>query len=94
VWAAGANHRTVESGVAPRLDAILAVLHEQISEAEWTEPQEGFFVSGLLPKGPDIVEPRERAKGKGLKLSGGRGFFSNSADGNRFLRIPFCSLTE
>ena len=29
----------------------------------------------------------------GLKLSDGRGFFPNPADGNRFLRIPFCSIT-
>jgi len=29
----------------------------------------------------------------GLKLSDGRGFFPNPPDGNRFLRIPFSSVT-
>jgi 2-aminoadipate transaminase len=51
-------------------------------------------VSGFLPHGNDIVDLRERASTEGLKLSDGRGFFPDSSDGNRFLRIPFCSLTE
>jgi len=34
-----------------------------------------------------------RAEGAGLRLSDGRGFFPNPPDGNRFLRIPFCSVT-
>ena len=29
----------------------------------------------------------------GFKLTDGRGFYLNSQDGDRFLRIPFCSLT-
>jgi len=78
----------------PRLDAILEALNNQIPEAEWTEPEGGFFVSGFLPEGLDIVELRKRAVDHGLKLSDGRGFFPNAADGKRFLRIPFCSLTE
>ena len=78
----------------PRLDTILSALHEQIPEAEWTEPEGGFFVAGFLPAGMDIVELRERAEQEGLKLSDGRGFFPKPEDGNRFLRIPFCSLTE
>jgi len=78
----------------PRLDAILAALNSEIPEAQWTQPQGGFFVSGFLPQGMDIVELRDRAAQEGLKLSDGRGFFANPADGHRFLRIPFCSLTE
>jgi 2-aminoadipate transaminase len=78
----------------PRLDAILSALDEEIPQVEWTEPEGGFFVSGFLPEGMDILELRERAEDEGLKLSDGRGFFPNPADGNRFLRIPFCSLTE
>jgi 2-aminoadipate transaminase len=88
------NIERLKTVYTPRLEAILAALDEQIPEAEWTEPEGGFYVSGFLPKGTSIVELRERAKEKGLKLSDGRGFFPNSADGNRFLRIPFCSLTE
>jgi DNA-binding transcriptional MocR family regulator len=78
----------------PRLDTIVSVLAEQIPRAQWTHPEGGFFVSGFLPEGMNIRELRERAAGEGLKLSDGRGFFAEPEDGNRFLRIPFCSLTE
>ncbi|MGD8967188.1 MAG: PLP-dependent aminotransferase family protein [Anaerolineae bacterium] len=78
----------------PRLDAILSALQEEIPQAEWTEPEGGFYVSGFLPEGMDVVRLRERAKEEGLNLSDGRGFFPEPADGNRFLRIPFCALTE
>lgn len=78
----------------PRLDTIVSALAEQIPHAQWTQPEGGFFVSGFLPEGMNIGELRERAAGEGLKLSDGRGFFPEPADGNRFLRIPFCSLTE
>jgi len=78
----------------PRLDAILSALRVEIPQAEWTEPEGGYYVSGYLPQGMDVVQLRERAKEEGLKLSDGRGFFPNPADGNRFLRIPFCALTE
>ncbi len=78
----------------PRLDAMGRALNEEIPEVAWTQPQGGFFVSGFLPEGMEMVELRERAGEAGLKLSDGRGFFPNPADGSRFLRIPFCSLTE
>jgi len=77
----------------PRLEAILAALDEHIPQATWTRPEGGFFVSGTLPEGNTIVELQQRAAGIGIKLSDGRGFFPNPEDGNRFLRIPFCSLT-
>jgi DNA-binding transcriptional MocR family regulator len=78
----------------PRLDTILEALNREIPQAEWTEPEGGFFVSGFIPEGIDIVQLQGRAEKNGLKLSDGRGFFPNPADGNHFLRIPFCSLTE
>lgn len=77
----------------PRLEAILSALDRHIPQATWTRPQGGFFVSGILPEGNDIASLRERAGEAGLRLSDGRGFFPNPADGNHFLRIPFCSLT-
>ena len=40
-------------------------------------------MADLMPKAADA----------GVKLSDGRGFYPNPADGNRFLRIPFCSVT-
>ena len=77
----------------PRLEAVLSALDKHIPQATWTRPEGGFFVSGILPEGSDIVDLQKRAEGEGLKLSDGRGFFSNPAAGDRFLRIPFCSLT-
>ncbi len=78
----------------PRLDAIRTALENHLPEVDWTDPQGGFFVSGFLPEGTDVVDLRARAAEMGLKLSDGRGFFPNPDDGRRFLRIPFCSLTE
>jgi 2-aminoadipate transaminase len=88
------NVERLKAVYRPRLDTILSALDREIPQAEWTEPEGGFFVSGFLPHGNDIVDLRERASTEGLKLSDGRGFFPDSSDGNRFLRIPFCSLTE
>lgn len=77
----------------PRLEAILSALDERIPQATWTRPEGGFYVSGILPEGNGIVDLQKRAEREGLKLSDGRGFFPTPADGDRFLRIPFCSLT-
>lgn len=77
----------------PRLEAILAALDEHLPHTTWTRPQGGYYVSSLLPEGYDITSLLARAPEVGLKLSDGRGFFPNPADGNRFLRIPFCGLT-
>jgi 2-aminoadipate transaminase len=89
-----ANIERLKDLYRPRLDTVVAELNDQIPEAAWTKPDGGFFVSGFLPEGNHIVELRERAEEAGLKLSDGRGFFPKPTDGNRFLRIPFCSLTE
>jgi 2-aminoadipate transaminase len=77
----------------PRLEAMGSALKKHIPQVSWTQPEGGFFVSGMLPEGNDIVELQKRAAEAGLKLSDGRGFFPNPAEGRRFLRIPFCSLT-
>jgi len=77
----------------PRLEAILSTLDEHISQVAWTRPEGGFFVSGILPAGNDVADLQRQAQEVGLKLASGRGFFPNPADGDRFLRIPFCSLT-
>jgi len=77
----------------PRLEAVLAALETHRVLAEWSRPQGGYYVSGMLPEDNDIVTLQERAEAVGLKLTDGRGFFPNPADGMRFLRIPFCSLS-
>jgi len=77
----------------PRLEAILTALDEHIPQATWTRPEGGFFVSGTLPEGNNVVDLQRQAQEVGLKLADGRGFFPHPADGDRFLRIPFCSLT-
>ena len=89
-----ANIERLKAVYRPRLDATVGALRREIPEANWTEPEGGFFVSGFLPAGIEIGELRARATDEGLKLSDGRGFFPDPADGERFLRIPFCSLTE
>ena len=40
-----------------------------------------------------MVRMLARAEKARLKLSDGRDFFPRPRDGNRFLRIPFCSVT-
>lgn len=77
----------------PRLAAICAALRRYLPDAEWIEPDGGFFLSVTLPKGVTSATLRERAQAAGLALSDGRGFFPTPADGERFLRLPFCALT-
>lgn len=77
----------------PRLEAVLSALDKHVPQATWTRPEGGFFVSGFLPEGSDVVSLQTRAGEAGLRLSDGRGFFPNPEDGTQFLRIPFCSLT-
>jgi 2-aminoadipate transaminase len=77
----------------PRLKTVLSALEQQLSPATWTRPEGGFYIGVTLPEGNDVANLRARAEEVGLKLSDGRGFFPHSADGDRFLRIPFCSVT-
>lgn len=77
----------------PRLKAILEALETHIPQASWTQPEGGFFVAVTLPEGNDVVTLRDKAAEVNVKLSDGRAFFPNPEDGERFLRIPFCSVT-
>lgn len=78
---------------APRLTATLAALEEHFKGATWTRPEGGFFVGVTLPQGASMAELLPRAEQAGIKLSDGRGFYPSPTDGDRFLRIPFCSIT-
>jgi DNA-binding transcriptional MocR family regulator len=77
----------------PRLEAICAALREHLPAAQWIEPDGGFFLSITLPEGTTCADVRARAADVRLNLSDGGGFFPNPADGDRFLRLPFCALT-
>jgi len=77
----------------PRLQATFSALEKYVPQATWTRPEGGFYVGVTLPEGVEMVSLLARAGQAGLRLSDGRGFFPNSSDGDRFLRIPFCSVT-
>ena len=86
---------------APRLDALLAALHDYLPNISITAPEGGFFVSLILPPNMKAEGLLARAKDVGLTLTDGRGFFADpledtdAADdiGGRFVRLPFCALT-
>jgi 2-aminoadipate transaminase len=78
---------------APRLERMAAALRQN-GLTDFLEPDGGFFLSVNLPEGSSITELMSRASDAGLALTDGRGFFVNPADGDRFLRLPFCALTN
>jgi 2-aminoadipate transaminase len=77
----------------PRLEALLAALDRDLPQTRYPRPQGGFFIGVQLPEGVRMDWLLPRAEQAGIKLSDGRGFFVYPADGERFVRIPFCSLT-
>jgi len=89
----GPNIEALKKLYAPRLEATLEALQKHLPQATWTHPEGGFFVGVTLPEGSDIVRLCAQAEAAGVKLTDGRGFFPNPADGSRFLRVPFCSVT-
>lgn len=87
-----ANIEKLKAVYRPRLEATLRALQAHLPGATWTHPEGGFYVGVTLPQGSGIASLIEKAGSAGLKLTDGRGFFPNPADGNRFLRVPFCSV--
>ena len=77
----------------PRLEAASAAMRRWLPDAQWTEPDGGFFLSLTLGGGLRSEDLRARAAAAKLNLSDGRGFFPDPADGERFVRLPFCALT-
>jgi 2-aminoadipate transaminase len=76
-----------------RLGATAAALREYLPEADWVEPEGGFFLGITLPPPMNVANLRERAEKAGLSLSDGRGFFPQGG-GERFLRLAFPALSE
>ncbi len=77
----------------PRLRAILAALDEHMSGASWIRPEGGFFLGLTLAEGTRSADVRRLAPEEGLTLSDGEGFYADG-DGSRFVRLPYCALTE
>jgi 2-aminoadipate transaminase len=78
---------------APRLDACLRAVDESLPDANTTRPDGGFFLSVTLPDGVTNSAVRAAAGKRGLNLSDGRAFFPDGG-GERFLRLPFCALSQ
>jgi 2-aminoadipate transaminase len=78
---------------APRLDACLEALSREMPDAVATRPDGGFFLSVTLPDGVSNEAVRAAAERRQLQLADGRGFFPQGG-GDRFLRLPYCALTE
>ena len=77
----------------PRLERMAAQLRAH-GLTDFLEPEGGFFLSVNLPEGSSMADVLERGKAAGLALTDGRGFFVNPKDGERFLRLPFCALSN
>jgi len=76
----------------PKLEATLAALQENLPQADWFEPEGGYFVGLNLPATMNSANLRERAEKVGLGLSDGRGFFPRGG-GERFIRLAFSALS-
>jgi 2-aminoadipate transaminase len=77
----------------PRLDALATALERHLPDARWTKPEGGFFMSITLPPGTTTAAVRRAAEAEALALAEGTAFFATPADGERFLRLPYCALT-
>jgi 2-aminoadipate transaminase len=77
----------------PRLERMASQLRAH-GLKDFLEPEGGFFLSVNLPKGSRMDDLLERGKTLGLVLTDGRGFFLNPKDGEHFLRLPFCALSN
>jgi DNA-binding transcriptional MocR family regulator len=78
----------------PLLDATLASLEDHMGDlATWHRPDGGFFVGTMLNAPVDAGVLQQKAHEAGLLLTDGRTFFPDG-DGDRFVRLPFCALSE
>jgi 2-aminoadipate transaminase len=74
------------------LAALASAIDSTMPDVLYPKPDGGFFIGLTLPKGNTMDQLMEAADRVGLKITDGRAFFANPADGERFLRIPFCTL--
>jgi 2-aminoadipate transaminase len=76
----------------PRLQTTLSLLTTYMPQASWYHPLGGYFVGVNLPTDKNITTLRLQAIASGIQLIDGHIFFPRFADGDRFLRIPFCNV--
>jgi DNA-binding transcriptional MocR family regulator len=77
----------------PRLDACVAAVDKYLPGTLIGRPQGGFFASLRLDAGIDECALLAAAQEAGLVLTSGNAFFVTDP-GYRFVRLPFCALTE
>jgi DNA-binding transcriptional MocR family regulator len=78
----------------PRLYATLEALEQHMADlATWRRPDGGFFVGVTLNDPVDTDALLNEARRANLALTDGRNFFATHANGNSFVRLPFCALT-
>jgi len=87
------NLERLKSLYRPRLQAMLEALERFLPEGKWFKPQGGFFIGLWLPEGVQAERVAEIAREEGLVLSRSAGFFPDG-DPSRFVRLPFCALSE
>ncbi len=86
------NIERLKKVYAPRLAALASALDRTLPEVIYPKPEGGFFIGLTLPAGNTMDRLISDANTVGLKITDGRAFFTHPADGERFLRIPFCTL--
>ena len=77
----------------PRLEKALSILESELPTAVFPRPEGGYFIGVTLPEGNSMEELLPKATAAGYKLTDGRGYYLNPADGERFLRLPFPAMT-
>jgi len=88
-----ANLRELRALYPPRLEAMLSALDDCMTGlATWYRPEGGFFIGVRLQAAIRQADLLARANEAGLVLTDGRTFFTG-AEGEGFVRLPFCSLT-
>jgi len=60
--------------------------------SDWIRPDGGFFICSFVKKAVNADALMKHALNHGLKLTDGRGFYTQGGD--QFVRLPFCALED
>jgi DNA-binding transcriptional MocR family regulator len=84
------NLERVNGLLRERRDAMLEALARELPEdADWTQPEGGYFVWVDLPSGPPSSELLAEAEEAGVTFVKGSDFFPGGRGGERSLRLAF-----